>query len=231
MDTVLHRFLASFVREGRLDRAPTPMARPATMGTGAGRRRRHGRLRIPACPAASDRRPNWRVGEGYMDGQPYHRRRRSGWVLAPCHAQSPPRGLPLTTVAGCAALSRGAVDAVQPVGRSRKNVAHHYDLYGELYDLFLDEDRQYSCAYFARCRDDAGRGAGGQEAAYRRQAAAQAGDARAGYRLRLGRHGADAGTGLRRRGVGRHAVRGAAQLCAQRRASDDGLSDTRGYPS
>jgi cyclopropane-fatty-acyl-phospholipid synthase len=32
--------------------------------------------------------------------------------------------------------------------RSRKNVAHHYDLNGQLYDLFLDVDRQYSCAYF-----------------------------------------------------------------------------------
>lgn len=32
--------------------------------------------------------------------------------------------------------------------RSRQNVAHHYDLSGALYDLFLDEDRQYSCAYF-----------------------------------------------------------------------------------
>lgn len=32
--------------------------------------------------------------------------------------------------------------------RSRKNVQHHYDLTGELYDLFLDSDRQYSCAYF-----------------------------------------------------------------------------------
>jgi cyclopropane-fatty-acyl-phospholipid synthase len=32
--------------------------------------------------------------------------------------------------------------------RSRKNVQHHYDLTGELYDLFLDGDRQYSCAYF-----------------------------------------------------------------------------------
>ena len=35
-----------------------------------------------------------------------------------------------------------------PVSRARANVAHHYDLTGELYDLFLDEDRQYSCAYF-----------------------------------------------------------------------------------
>ena len=33
---------------------------------------------------------------------------------------------------------------------SRRNVAHHYDLSGALYDLFLDADRQYSCAYFAR---------------------------------------------------------------------------------
>jgi len=33
-------------------------------------------------------------------------------------------------------------------GKAKSNVAHHYDLSGELYDLFLDGDRQYSCAYF-----------------------------------------------------------------------------------
>jgi cyclopropane-fatty-acyl-phospholipid synthase len=32
--------------------------------------------------------------------------------------------------------------------RARRNVAHHYDLDGRLYALFLDSDRQYSCAYF-----------------------------------------------------------------------------------
>lgn len=32
--------------------------------------------------------------------------------------------------------------------RSKKNVAHHYDLDDRLYDLFLDPERQYSCAYF-----------------------------------------------------------------------------------
>jgi cyclopropane-fatty-acyl-phospholipid synthase len=32
--------------------------------------------------------------------------------------------------------------------RSKRNVAHHYDLDGRLYALFLDSDRQYSCAYF-----------------------------------------------------------------------------------
>lgn len=34
------------------------------------------------------------------------------------------------------------------LSKSKKNVAHHYDLSDQLYDLFLDKDRQYSCAYF-----------------------------------------------------------------------------------
>ena len=36
-----------------------------------------------------------------------------------------------------------------PIERAQRNVAHHYDLSDQLYDLFLDRDRQYSCAYFA----------------------------------------------------------------------------------
>ncbi|MCI5077228.1 cyclopropane-fatty-acyl-phospholipid synthase family protein [Oricola sp.] len=35
-----------------------------------------------------------------------------------------------------------------PQTRSRANVQHHYDLSRTLYDLFLDPDRQYSCAYY-----------------------------------------------------------------------------------
>ncbi|HET7281204.1 MAG TPA: cyclopropane-fatty-acyl-phospholipid synthase family protein [Sphingomicrobium sp.] len=34
------------------------------------------------------------------------------------------------------------------VKRARKNVAHHYDIGNDLYELFLDDDLQYSCAYF-----------------------------------------------------------------------------------
>ena len=41
-----------------------------------------------------------------------------------------------------------------PVGVAEKNVAHHYDLSGQLYDLFLDLDRQYSCAYFTKPQED-----------------------------------------------------------------------------
>ena len=34
--------------------------------------------------------------------------------------------------------------------KSKQNVSRHYDLPGSLYELFLDEDRQYSCAYFEK---------------------------------------------------------------------------------
>ncbi len=36
------------------------------------------------------------------------------------------------------------------IGQAQRNVAHHYDLSGELYRLFLDDDMQYSCGYFPR---------------------------------------------------------------------------------
>jgi cyclopropane-fatty-acyl-phospholipid synthase len=45
------------------------------------------------------------------------------------------------------ALLRG-FHQYNPVPRAQANVAHHYDLSDQLYDLFLDSDRQYSCAYF-----------------------------------------------------------------------------------
>jgi len=35
-----------------------------------------------------------------------------------------------------------------PVSRARRNAAYHYNIDGAIYDLFLDPDKQYSCAYF-----------------------------------------------------------------------------------
>jgi cyclopropane-fatty-acyl-phospholipid synthase len=40
------------------------------------------------------------------------------------------------------------VDRYNMERRSKRNVAHHYDLSARLYDLFLDADKQYSCAYY-----------------------------------------------------------------------------------
>src|SRR4029079_19559023 len=42
------------------------------------------------------------------------------------------------------------INQFNSMGRSKRNVAHHYDLSGAIYDLFLDSDRQYSCAYFEK---------------------------------------------------------------------------------
>lgn len=49
-------------------------------------------------------------------------------------------------------LGRGLKQS-NPLARARRNVAHHYDLSSEFYGLFLDRDRQYSCAYFANPTD------------------------------------------------------------------------------
>jgi cyclopropane-fatty-acyl-phospholipid synthase len=43
---------------------------------------------------------------------------------------------------------RRRLDQYNPAARSRRNVAHHYDLDGRLYRNFLDADMNYSCAYF-----------------------------------------------------------------------------------
>lgn len=43
---------------------------------------------------------------------------------------------------------RFRLDRINMTRRSKRNVAHHYDLSARLYDLFLDADRQYSMAYF-----------------------------------------------------------------------------------
>ena len=39
------------------------------------------------------------------------------------------------------------------IRKSKKNVAHHYDISEKLYDLFLDSNRVYSCAYFKNEND------------------------------------------------------------------------------
>ena len=44
---------------------------------------------------------------------------------------------------------RARIQSFNSARQAKRNVAHHYDLNDRLYDLFLDIDRQYSCAYFA----------------------------------------------------------------------------------
>jgi cyclopropane-fatty-acyl-phospholipid synthase len=95
--------------------------------------------------------------------------------------------------------------------RSKRNVAHHYDLSRRLYDLFLDADRQYSCAYFTDPANSLEQAQLDKKAHIAAKLALQARDARARHRLRLGRDGALSPREDRRRSARHHAVRRAAQ--------------------
>ena len=63
-----------------------------------------------------------------------------------------PKGLVAHLLNGSATLRR--LHQYNPAPRARRNAAHHYDLSDQLYKLFLDRDRQYSCAYFREGTDD-----------------------------------------------------------------------------
>jgi cyclopropane-fatty-acyl-phospholipid synthase len=94
--------------------------------------------------------PHLHVGEAYMDGRLVMEQGSIydllSLVLENALAHPPPRWAQSLDVARF--LTRRLAQ-FNPAARSRRNVAHHYDIDGSIYDLFLDADRQYSCAYFA----------------------------------------------------------------------------------
>ena len=93
--------------------------------------------------------PDLGVGEGYMDGTLTVTRgtlRELALMLVGLGHQNSSSRL-LNGVARIRKLLRHRPVANR-IMRSRAHVAHHYDLDARFYDLFLDEDHQYSCAYF-----------------------------------------------------------------------------------
>jgi cyclopropane-fatty-acyl-phospholipid synthase len=65
-----------------------------------------------------------------------------------CNLSANANALPAARLWSALRLLKRRLDQYNPAPRARRNVAHHYDLSGRLYSLFLDRDRQYSCAYF-----------------------------------------------------------------------------------
>ena len=61
-----------------------------------------------------------------------------------CHVER----FPLVRILQWIGIGSKKLKQYNPIGIAQKNVAHHYDLSSDLYALFLDSDRQYSCAYF-----------------------------------------------------------------------------------
>jgi cyclopropane-fatty-acyl-phospholipid synthase len=146
MDRLLLIFLSRFIRQGSLD-VTTAAGNVYTFGDGSG-----APVSVRLTNATAQRAvlldPELRLGEAYMDGSLVVERGsiadlleilfRQERIAAPTWAL-PPRAI---------RHSFRRVQQFNPRSRSRRNVAHHYDLDGRLYQLFLDADQQYSCAYF-----------------------------------------------------------------------------------
>ncbi len=94
--------------------------------------------------------PEMAAGEGYMDGR---LRMESGTIyeflaLMTSNVGEHPFPAFAQHLAGLRNWLRFLYQ-FNPAWRAKRNVRHHYDVDPRIYDLFLDPDRQYSCAYYA----------------------------------------------------------------------------------
>ena len=150
---LLNKMLKQLVRKGELNvvdhdgktyhyGAPDPMYGPLTV-----------RLtdRRAAFHIAKD--PRVGAGEAYMNGwlevePPHDIRDLLLWARYNAPFERPgalrPKGFIRKAVSGIA----GRLDQFNWRTRSRANAEHTYNLTRRLYELILDEDRQYTCAYY-----------------------------------------------------------------------------------
>jgi cyclopropane-fatty-acyl-phospholipid synthase len=145
MDRLLQFLLKTFIRSGTF-RVTTSRGTTFTFGDGTG---------TPVAVRFTNRAAEWGIlldpelkfGEAYMNGSFVVEQGTIADVLAVCLGQK-------SEVPHWARLQyflrylKRRLSQFNPRRRARNNVAHHYDLDGRLYSLFLDADRQYSCAYF-----------------------------------------------------------------------------------
>jgi cyclopropane-fatty-acyl-phospholipid synthase len=153
-DRYLGRMAGTIIRRGTLH-ITMPDGRHVTAGDGTGSPVSI-RLTDPDLPRRILLAPDLAVGEGYMDGtlliEDDDLRGFLDLAMRNLGATAGIDRVPGLWWQRPAALARRAArrwHQWNPAPRARANVAHHYDLSAALYDLFLDADKQYSCAYFA----------------------------------------------------------------------------------
>jgi cyclopropane-fatty-acyl-phospholipid synthase len=145
MDRLLRRLLSQFIRRGSIT-FTTASGAKFTCGDGTG---------VPVAarfltPQAEIRillNPELALGEAFMDGSFIVEQGSIAGVLAILMDQ--PDVLPQWAKPRW--WTRYLIRHLRQLNlrkRAQENVAHHYDLDGRLYSLFLDADWQYSCAYF-----------------------------------------------------------------------------------
>jgi cyclopropane-fatty-acyl-phospholipid synthase len=147
MDRLLRFLLRTFVRRGNF-KLTTSRGTTFTFGDGSGE---------PVSVRFTSRAAEWGIlldpelkfGEAYMDGTFVVEQGSIADVLAIMLGQN--TDVPhWARLQGLLRYIARRLSQFNPRRRARRNVAHHYDLDSRLYSLFLDADRQYSCAYFER---------------------------------------------------------------------------------
>ena len=147
MNRLLRASLERIVRRGNL-LLSDPAGETARFGDGSGEE-----VRVRLCDRRAELElaldPALKLGELYTDGRFVVEQGSICDFLDLVTSNLQGRQMPWWTAA--LYLPRFMLRRLQqynPIGRAQRNVAHHYDLDGRLYDLFLDTDKQYSCAYF-----------------------------------------------------------------------------------
>jgi cyclopropane-fatty-acyl-phospholipid synthase len=150
---LLARLLSTHVRIGRLELADAAGRRHLFVGSPEPSvtirlhdRSLHWKLLV---------NPRLRVPEAYVDGTlTIEKGGIYGLIELLARNEALLSGHPLLRLSARLRRVTRRLHQYNPVPRSRANVAHHYDLSDQLYDLFLDRDRQYSCAYFLAPDED-----------------------------------------------------------------------------
>ncbi len=154
MWSLVNRGFAQLYRTGNLE-VVDPRGRRALYGDGTGQPVVL-RLHDPAFSWRFLYSPGLAVGEAYMDGRLTF---DAGDIRTYLDVTLANLGLhamagPFQKTLHMLRVMTRRLAQHNPVRRAHRNVAHHYDLSDTLYDLFLDADRQYSCAYFQTPDDD-----------------------------------------------------------------------------
>ena len=145
---LLSSLLGPLIRSGRLILIDS-RGRISNFGSDLGGPRVTVRMHSPTVPLRLLLRPSLALGEAYMDGTITIEEGTLRDLLHLCTTNFEVVDRSPIGRLRCQfgrALRRSQQN--NRLGRARSNVAYHYDLSVALFDLFLDQDRQYSCAYF-----------------------------------------------------------------------------------
>jgi cyclopropane-fatty-acyl-phospholipid synthase len=149
MRRVVDALMRRFIMFGRLDILYSDGQRVTYQGRGAEPAAAM-RLMTPRAERAMVINSGLAFGESYMDGEIAPLDCSLEELLSVLMLNINRTGHIVNRLEGATRYATRKWAQFNTLAGSRRNVAHHYDLNGRLYDLFLDPDRQYSCAYYAR---------------------------------------------------------------------------------